>query len=266
VNNGDGSYSSAPYTPAAGAGTYQWVANYSGDANNYALTGACGNQSEQVTVAQSAPTLTTQPSAGIVIGNGTITDTATLTGGTSPTGTITFTIYGPGDSTCKTPLVPPAKVTVSGDGSYSPPTAFTPTAAGSYQWIAAYSGDSNNSATSDTCGTTSETVTAAKTSPSLTTQATAKDKTVTDTATLTGAYHPTGTITFALYGPNDSTCATTPVATMAVNVTGAGTATASANVTTPGTYRWVASYAGDTNNNPTSDPCNSANETVTVTP
>jgi len=33
-----------------------------------------------------------------------LSDAAQLTGGSDPTGTITFTLYGPDDSTCSTPI------------------------------------------------------------------------------------------------------------------------------------------------------------------
>jgi hypothetical protein len=39
---------------------------------------------------------------------------------------------------------------------------------------------------------------------------------------------------------------------------------ASYTPTQPGTYRWVATYSGDTNNNPITTPCGDPNETVTI--
>jgi hypothetical protein len=66
-----------------------------------------------------------------------------------------------------------------------------------------------------------------------------------DTAPLSGGFNPTGTITFRLYAPGDTGCAT-PIATRTGTVSGSGTA-ASGNVAVGGvgTYRWVASYSGD---------------------
>ena len=101
VTRGNATYTSAAFTPAL-PGTYNWVATYNGDGNNAAFTEPCGSTNESVTVNQFAPTLTTQASAGVVVG-GDMTDTATLSGGgLTPTGTITFTAYGPGDPTCAT--------------------------------------------------------------------------------------------------------------------------------------------------------------------
>lgn len=47
------------------------------------------------------PTLSTSASSNTLVG-GPISDTATLSGGSSPTGTFTFTVYGPDDATCGT--------------------------------------------------------------------------------------------------------------------------------------------------------------------
>ncbi len=51
---------------------------------------------------------------------------------------------------------------------------------------------------------------------------------------------------------------------MAVNGNGAYTSDAF-TPTTVGTYRWIANYSGDVNNNPTANACNGANESVDVT-
>ena len=106
--------------------------------------------------------------------------------------------------------------------------------------------------------------------PTFTTQASAgvnSGGSVSDTATLAGGSAPTGTITFSLYGPNDSSCGGAPVFTAAVPVTGVGSySSGNFTATTPGTYRWVASYSGDANNNAVAAACNDANESVVVTP
>ncbi|QFY13380.1 VWA domain-containing protein [Nonomuraea phyllanthi] len=87
---------------------------------------------------------------------------------------------------------------------------------------------------------------------------------VSDTATLSGGYHPTGTVTFQLFEPGDTGC-TEPIETRTETVSGSGTA-ASGNVTigAAGTYRWTATYSGDAHNNSVTSPC--GDEEVTVTP
>ena len=47
---------------------------------------------------------------------------------------------------------------MNGNGTYGP-VSFSPTAVGSYYWIASYSGDSNNNAVAGSCGNTNETST-----------------------------------------------------------------------------------------------------------
>ena len=91
------------------------------------------------------PRLVTQTAPVAILGTS-ISDTATLSGGSNPTGTITFSSDGPNDATCaNTPVFTSSAVAVNGNGSYVSPS-FTPTAAGVYRWIAAYSGDASHAA------------------------------------------------------------------------------------------------------------------------
>jgi hypothetical protein len=89
---------------------------------------------------------------------------------------------------------------------------------------------------------------------------------ISDSATLAGGVNPTGTITFKLFGPNDATCSGPVTATSSKTVSG-NSAYPSDSFTTQaaGTYRWVASYGGDSNNAPASTACGDATESVTVT-
>ena len=93
---GNGSYSTPNgYTlPTNGAviGTYQWDASYSGDSNNNAASDN-NNFNEHVTVSAASPTVTTtQQPASVTVGSA-IADQATVSGGYSPTGTVTFNLY-----------------------------------------------------------------------------------------------------------------------------------------------------------------------------
>lgn len=90
-----------------------------------------------------------------------ISDTATVTGRPAPapppTGTVAFTVFN--NSTCTgPPIFTSANRPLSGG---PPPTAtsapFTPTATGSYYWVASYSGDANYSPVSGACGDANET-------------------------------------------------------------------------------------------------------------
>jgi PPE-repeat protein len=80
-------------------------------------------------------------------------DTATLSSGFDPTGTIVFTIYGPDDPHCAgRGTTVGAPVPVRGNGPYQTTAPFIPTRAGTYEWVARYSGDVNNQPAADPCG------------------------------------------------------------------------------------------------------------------
>jgi hypothetical protein len=69
-----------------------------------------------------------------------------------------------------------------------------------------------------------------------------------DKATLTGTGTATGSVTFKLYGPGDTGC-TTALATRNGPVSGNVAQSGNVQVVNgPGTYRWIATYNGDTNN------------------
>ncbi|HWH19660.1 MAG TPA: hypothetical protein VN671_03945, partial [Solirubrobacterales bacterium] len=70
------------------------------------------------------PTLTmsTRASAGVTVGTGFIRDTAIISGGVNPGGTITFRAYGPHDPNCtSTPAFTSYSgwAPVNGDGEYT---------------------------------------------------------------------------------------------------------------------------------------------------
>jgi hypothetical protein len=249
--SGNGSYGSGSFTASA-AGTYRFVAAYSGDANNWAAVGACSDPGESVVVGAAGPAVTTQASPGTTVG-GTVGDTAQLTGGVGPTGTITFSLFGPNNATCSGSPVFTSTVAVSaGNGSYGS-GLFAATLAGTYRFVAAYSGDANNKAARPTgCTDPKETVNVAPSATSISTAATAQadvGQPISDTATLVAGAGATGTITFELFGPNNATCTGAPVLVSATKVTGGGTyPSARFTPTAPGIYHFEASYSGDANN------------------
>jgi len=102
-------------------------------------------------------TLSTQASAAVKAG-GFIHDTATLSGGVAPTGTITFSSFGPNNATCAGAAAFTSTVSVAGNGSYVSAN-FAPSLAGIYRWIAAYSGDAANAASATACNDANESVT-----------------------------------------------------------------------------------------------------------
>jgi hypothetical protein len=269
--HGDGTYPSESYTPTS-VGTYRWVASYSGDPNNNAVSSSCDDPAESQVVGHPSvqPTLTTQAVASALAQAGSpIRDTATLSGGSSPTGTITFNVYGPNDDSCKHPAAPSATVPVSGNGTYNSPT-FTPTLVGTYRWIASYSGDDTNKAVDTHCNDALETIVVNKARPSASTLATPSVTVpgdAQDSATLSGAANPSGTITFDLFGPGDSSCSGIPVFSSQVTVVANGTYTSGAFAPElAGTYHWVATYSGDDNNNLVANACGATGESTVVLP
>jgi hypothetical protein len=264
---GDGFYQSGEFAPTT-AGTYRWVVDYSGDRDNDPAATKCGDEEETIAF-ETAPEfrhteLSTVASVPGRIGvrhpiraaGRSIYDSATLSGGSAPTGEITFSLYGPNDATCgKTSLVFTTATEVNGNGVYNS-ERFTPTAPGIYRWVAEYSGDARNHPAGPTkCNDTEEQASVtAPADPHLTSsasQAVTIGGAIHDTAHLNGGSNPSGTITFQLHGPSDESCTGHPIFTSTVTVTGNNDYTSQSFIpTAPGGYRWVESYSGDSHNHP----------------
>ena len=261
---GNGGYQSNFFTPTS-LGSYRWIADYSGDANNNSVTGTCNDANETSTVGKAFPSIDTTASNATI--GASIHDTANISGAHSPTGQLTFRLYRPSDTNCSQAPVFTNTKPVAGNGVYASAN-FTPTAAGSYRWRAIYSGDANNHAVSGDCNAAHETSSVNKMTPTLTTTASpsvALGHTVRDTAKLTG-YSPTGKITFRLYGPGDSSCSRAAAFTTTSNVTASGSyPSATFKPAKVGTYRWRATYSGDANNKSVAGACNAPKESVSVT-
>ena len=147
--SGAGTYKPSPAFIPAAVGTYHWIASYSGDANNIAVSGACNDPGENSVVNNPTPALTTLATASVTIGQQ-ISDAATITGGNSPGGSVSFKAWldpscaGPPDYTSN-------PVPVDGAGTYNSSPTFIPAAIGTYHWIATYSGDANDNPTAGAC-------------------------------------------------------------------------------------------------------------------
>ena len=77
--------------------------------------------------------------------------TVTLAGGVLPEGLLTLRTFGPDDPTCSGPADFIALVDVAGNGTYESPT-YAPDKAGTYRWLAVYSGDQTNDGAVSACG------------------------------------------------------------------------------------------------------------------
>jgi hypothetical protein len=203
------------------------------------------------TVAKATPTLQTSPSAPGTVGQVVLNDTATLTGGASPGGPVTFYLYNPTDGDCSgTPAYAQTVVTPT-DGKYTTTNTAAAGAAGTWSWTVTYSGDAHNNGASSECQeavAVNQAVPSISESPNSGGIVVGAAATLKDSATLTGGYEPTGSITFYLY--DQATQA--EYDTENVPVKGDGTyATPNGVTLTPavqGTYQWEAYYSGDTNN------------------
>jgi hypothetical protein len=217
--------------------------------------------------ATATPVLTGQASgSGFPVGVA-IFDFVTLGQGLNPTGSITFRLFGPGDTTCARGPLTTTSVTVNGNGNYQS-AAFPTVLAGTYRWVAAYSGDANNGPTSTSCADAGAAVAVAKVSPALTAQATSGAGTTEDDVTLTngsGPAGPTGTITFTVFGPGNLVCSGPPVFTSVIAVNGNGSYRSDRfSPALSGTYQWIAVYNGDANNNPVYTLCSDGAQAATV--
>ncbi len=268
--SGNGEYdSSLTFTPAT-AGTYRWIASYSGDTNNAAVATTCDDPNETSIVAQATPAMVTQATASAAVTTQ-ISDQATLTGGSTPTGTITLTAYGPNNTTCANPpAYTSSAVVVAGNGSYVNSPAFAPGSLGTYRWRASYSGDANNAVVATPCNDANEATQVVIATPTISTLATANATLggqISDQATISGGGAPTGTITFTAYGPDAANCGNPPAYTSdPISISGNHNYVNSPAFipATAGTYRWMISYSGDTNNAAVSTACNDSGETSMV--
>ena len=254
---------SGPFVPQA-VGHYRWVASYSGDANYLAGNTPCGAPNQTSLVAHATPGMQVTASPDVTVG-GALSDSATITGAAgTPTGTVRFDLYGPDNATCGgTPLFSKEVVLAGGTGASGD---FSPTALGTYRWIATYSGDAKYLPASTACGAPSQTRTVAKATPVIAqTPSGTVDagQAVSDRAALSGGAAPTGTLTFRLFGPGGE-CAGTPVATVVRDVAGNGEySSGDVVVSASGNYQWVVGYSGDARNAAVTTECGKAPVAVT---
>lgn len=226
--------------------------------------GATKSLTTPVNAAERAATHLTVTTADATLG-GALGAQVTLSGGNAPTGTVVFTLHGPGDDACASPLAT-SNAVVDGNGTYAAAPHLV-TTAGRYRWVARYDGDAANApAGPSACGNAAATA-AVKAAPALTVVAeggTTVGSALSGVATLDGAVLASGSIAFDLYGPGDDACAV-PLASTSVPVFGNGAYRSPSHVTTvPGTYRWVARYDGNDLTRPTGTACTESSAAITV--
>jgi hypothetical protein len=154
----DGDYPSGDYL-TVDAGSYYWVASFSGDSNNEPKSTVCGESGETSVVNKRVTTLVTVPDPVNAALGTVLNDTAILSGGYNPTGKIIFRLYDPSDTTCSDTPVYMQEVTVTGNGSYDTSPGFASNKVGTWRWTAEYFGDPNNLTSSSGCDAELVTVT-----------------------------------------------------------------------------------------------------------
>jgi hypothetical protein len=136
---GNGTFNSDPFA-APRPGRYSFVASYSGDVANKGATEPCDSASQIVVVQKRAPKVKSR--ARLIEGRR-ISIRAHLSGGASPSGTITFRLYGPGDKRCKHKPAFSGGTTVKSNGDFSLAQYLAPKS-GVYRLSVGYSGDERN--------------------------------------------------------------------------------------------------------------------------
>jgi hypothetical protein len=123
------------------------------DTNNVSTCAGAGG-----TGGNAGPSISTTPSGSVPAG-GNISDSATVIGGASPTGTVDFKLFGPGDNNCATPI---ATRTGTLSGGTATSGNVTAGGAGTYNWVATYNGDAHNAPVTSPCGSEKVVVTGQK--------------------------------------------------------------------------------------------------------
>jgi hypothetical protein len=195
-NGGGGGGGGGYYGGGGGGGVRPGQANAGGGGGGSDYTAPTGTSTSsspgsnegdgQVSITYKATVSVTAQASGSVTTGHQVTDTATLSGGAAPTGTITFALYGPDDATCSGTPASTSTKTVNSTGDYTSDAA-APSAAGTYRWTAAYSGDANNHPAATACNDSGESVVVTG-SPTATTNA-ASSVTMTG-ASLNGSVNP----------------------------------------------------------------------------
>src|SRR5205807_496199 len=146
-----------------------------------------------------SPAINTVAGGSVIIGSGVkLNDTAVLSGGYSPTGTVTCTLDNPSQLQAHTNVVTVIRLGRYNTSVVTSPGGHLPIVTGTYLWTASFSADSNNTAPPAFPTRRSSDLTNA--SPAINTVAggsviIGSGVKLNDTAVLSGGYSPTGTVT-----------------------------------------------------------------------
>ena len=119
-----------------------------------------------VTATPATPVIFTTPTPSTAVVGSTLKDEVTLSTLVNPktgttAGTITVELFTPSDTTCTgTATFTTVFKAATGNGTYTSPTGYVANVAGTWHWVASYSGDANNNPVASTCTAEAVTVTA----------------------------------------------------------------------------------------------------------
>jgi hypothetical protein len=145
--DGNGTFNSDPFVPLR-TGRYSFAVSYSGDAENQASSEPCDSPGQVVQVVKRSPKV--KPRAALV-GGKQISIRARLSGSVSPSGQLTFRLYGPDDKRCRRKPKFSGGVTVKKNGTFSL-ARYLATKPGTYRLSVGYSGDQRNRRFRASCG------------------------------------------------------------------------------------------------------------------
>jgi len=199
---------SSNWTAPGPAGTYYFVAAYSGDASDEASRSGCN--SNPITVVADSTKITIQLSAITSPIGGEIHATAAITGtNRGAAGTVTYDVYN-NDTCSSTGLVATLGPVTVTNGAVPNSPGWTAGPAGAYYFVAAYSGDASGKVTSSECAAATVTVSSSSpTQPVTTASANPGNPTPQSTATTTTTKPPTPTTT-TTKPPTPTTATTQP--------------------------------------------------------
>jgi len=261
IDEGTGDIPNSDSLTFASAGTFYWVASFSGDGSNNPAESGCAD--EPLTVNQANPSITTLLNAPSITVGTTDFDTANISsafvgGGTG--GSVTYTVYS--DNHCGTSVQTSGPFGINeSNGNVLNSAALTFTSAGSFWWVAAFSGDSNNAATASGCsdepmvvGSALPTISTSLHSGTITVGATDFD-----TANISSDFVPNGTggtVTYTVYSDNHCGTSVQTSGPFGINESN-GDVLNSAALTfgSAGSFWWVAAFSGDSNNVATASGC-----------
>ncbi len=253
---GEGQYVSGQFTPPS-PGVYHWSAHYSGDPTNAPASSTCTATS---TVSKATPAISGDASDAAI--GSAIHDQATLTGGASPSGEITFSIFAPADTGCAASLATSTAPIQAGQATSAD---YVPQQLGEFRWTASYPGDANNGPVATPCGAPTQTSVVDLIPVTLTAEASGAPigGPIGATATIGQGTTPGGQLTFKAFAPGDTACVGTPALSSTTAVAANGKySSATFAPTRAGAYRWTVAYSGDATHAAAAKACGAVTSNV----